>query len=441
MKKLLLLFLAVLGACCLRAQTERGAGMWKTWFITSGKQFRLPPPPNATATKEELKTLRSVQSELDSAAKATLLYWNAGAPSYRWQSILVSVLASDTAQPGQLVRVLLDIAVYDATVAAWDTKYAYNRPRPYTQNSEIKSYTIKPESPSYPCEYSVAAGVAVGLISHFYPNKRDSVLKLALEAMQARVAAGVQYPSDTKAGFELGKKVAEVAIAKTQRYVPTTKWDGKIPDQPGMWKGNNPGGPLVGTWKTFVLTSGNQLRPPPPPDYKKDMDELRNFKPTFRSTANAFFFGSQNNYWPDLTNQKVLEYNIHLNPPRAARIYALKSIAWYDALVACWDAKYAYWGTRPDQYDTTYRPVLMRTPPFPGYPSGHAATAGTFATLLTYLFPAEKDFFWQKAKEAAESRFEGGIHFRTDNEVGLELGRKVTEIVLEKAKKDGADGN
>ena len=83
----------------------------------------------------------------------------------------------------------------------------------------------------------------------------------------------------------------------------------------------------------------------------------------------------------------------------------------YDGLVACWDAKYAYWGTRPDQYDTTYRPVLMNTPPFPGYPSGHAAGAGVSATLLTYFFPAEKNFFWQRAKEAAESRFEGGIHF------------------------------
>ena len=81
----------------------------------------------------------------------------------------------------------------------------------------------------------------------------------------------------------------------------------------------------------------------------------------------------------------------------------------------------------------------MGTPNFPGYPSGHAATAGTSATLLSYFFPAEKDFFWQKAKEAAEARFEGGVHFRTDNEVGLDLGKKVAELVLEKAKSDGAD--
>jgi len=81
----------------------------------------------------------------------------------------------------------------------------------------------------------------------------------------------------------------------------------------------------------------------------------------------------------------------------------------------------------------------MSTPPFPGYPSGHATAAGTFATMLAYFFPVKKDFFWQKAKEAGESRFEGGIHFRTDNELELKLGIKVAELVLEKAKKDGAD--
>ena len=44
-----------------------------------------------------------------------------------------------------------------------------------------------------------------------------------------------------------------------------------------------------------------------------------------------------------------------------------------------------------------------------------------------------------KAKEAAESRFQGGIHFRTDNEVALELGKKVAEKIIKKVKTDGAD--
>jgi hypothetical protein len=44
-----------------------------------------------------------------------------------------------------------------------------------------------------------------------------------------------------------------------------------------------------------------------------------------------------------------------------------------------------------------------------------------------------------KAKEVAESRFQGGIHFRTDNEVALELGKKVAIEIVKKLKLDGAD--
>jgi hypothetical protein len=138
-------------------------------------------------------------------------------------------------------------------------------------------------------------------------------------------------------------------------------------------------------------------------------------------------------------NRKIFEQNLHLNPPRAARIAAVISVASYDGFVACWDAKYTYWGIRPNQYDTTFRPAILITPPFPGYPSGHAAISGAMAEVYSYFFPAEKELFYQKAKEAAESRFQAGIHFRTDNDVALELGKKVATKIIQRVKADGAD--
>jgi hypothetical protein len=195
--------------------------------------------------------------------------------------------------------------------------------------------------------------------------------------------------------------------------------------------------PLAGQSKTVVLRSGSQFRPGPPPDFAGDMAELKAFKQTFRSQANAFFYASQD-FWGDALHKKIFEYNLHQNPPRAARVYATAAVAAYDGFIACWDAKYAYWGVRPNEYDTTYHPLLP-TPPFPGYPSGHALMSGMFADLYSYFFPAEKAAFQKRAKDAAESRFQGGIHFRADNEAGLELGRKVAAAVIEKVKTDGAD--
>jgi hypothetical protein len=256
--------------------------------------------------------------------------------------------------------------------------------------------------------------------------------------MASRIAAGAAFPSDTRAGFELGKMIAEKEIEHTKDFTSKTVWDTKMPQQPGLWKGKNPMFPLAGHNKTMVLDSSSQFRPGPPPDFAKDMAELKNFKPTFRSMSNAFFWASQD-FWGDVLNKKIFEYNLHLDPPRAARLYAIAAIGLYDGFVACWDAKYAYWGIRPNQYDTTFHPALLITPPFPGYPSGHAAVSGLMGELYSYFFPADSAYFRQKAKEGAESRFQAGIHFRTDNEVGLELGRKIAAVLIQKVRTDGAD--
>jgi hypothetical protein len=185
-----------------------------------------------------------------------------------------------------------------------------------------------------------------------------------------------------------------------------------------------------------VLKSGSEFRPAPPPDFAKDMAELKNYKQTFRSQANAFYWASQD-FWGEVLNRKIFECNLHLNPPRAAKLYAIAAVAAYDGFIACWDAKYAYWGIRPDQYDTSYHP-LIPTPPFPGYPSGHAMMSGMYGELYAYFFPRDAVYFRKKAKDAAESRFQAGIHFRTDNEVGLALGRSIAAAIIQKIKADGS---
>ena len=433
MKKTTLFLMAlVFIAVQLQAQLEPTAGNWKTWFITSGRDYRLPPP---ASYKEELAQVLDQQKNLDAAGRQQILFWNAGAPGYRWQDIINKLWTTDTGRYGALANMLMGAATYDATIAAWDTKYAYHRPRPFTADSRVKLYGIKPESPSYPCEHSVAAGVAGTLIGHVFPAMADSVTRLAEQLMASRIAAGLAFPSDTRAGFELGKRIAEKEIEYTKDFIDKTPWDGKIPEGPGHWKGKYPMLPLAGKSKTVVLQSGSQFRPAPPPDYAKDMAELKNYKQGFRSMSNAFLYA--NGFGDDVLNKKIFEYNLHLNPPRAARLYAITAIATYDGFIACWDAKYAYWGIRPDQYDTTYH-SLLPTPPFPGYPSGHAAISGVMAELFSYFFPADRAYFQKRAKDGAESRFQGGIHFRTDNEVGLELGRKVADVVIQKVKTDGA---
>lgn len=434
MKKISLSFLTLVLLSFVHAQTEPDAGKWKPWFISSVKDYRLSPP---AISKSETEEVIAIQQKSDAKTKAQIIYWNAGAPGYRWVNMMNNTWMDDAVNNGMLANLLMNVALYDATIAAWDNKYTYKRMRPFTADKRIKLLATNPASPSYPCEHSVAAGVAVAIFSHFFPKMTDSIKQLAAEQMQSRIAAGLAFPSDTKAGFELGKKIAEAEIEKTKNYLNKTPWDGKVPEGPNRWSGKFAMFANAGKSKTVVLDSPSQFRPGPPPDFANEMKEMKNYKQTFNSKANAFFYASQA-FWEETLGKKIFEYNIHLNAPRAARIYAASAIGYYDGFVSCWDAKYAYWGIRPGQYDTTYKPLLP-TPPFPGYPSGHAAISSISAELYAYFFPADKDYFRQKAKDVAESRFQGGIHFRTDNEVALELGKKVAAAIIEKIKSDGAD--
>jgi membrane-associated phospholipid phosphatase len=434
MKKISILAAFLFIAATLQAQLEPTAGAWKTWFISSGKDWRLPAP---ASYKNEIAEVLSRQQNLDAAGRQQISFWNTGAPGFRWQELLSKFWTVDTSDKGILSMLLLGTATYDATIAAWDTKYAYKRPRPYAADSRIKVLTVKPESPSYPCEYSVAAGVAVTIISRFYPALADSVKRMAEELMASRVAAGIAFPSDTRDGFELGKRIAEKEIDHTKDFLPKVRWDGKKPEGPQYWRGSYAMFPMAGHSKTVVLETASQFRPGPPPDFAKDMAELKSFKQSLRTQVNAYTYATQS---PGdiLLQKKMFEYNLHLNPPRAARIYAAAAVAYYDTFIACWDAKYTYWGIRPNQYDTTYK-ALLQTPPFPGYPSGHAAMGGVTGELYSYFFPADRAVFEKNAKDGAESRFHAGIHFRSDNDTALELGRKVAKAIVQRLKADGAD--
>src|SRR5687768_16431198 len=134
-KSLPLLVILTLIAVHLQAQPEPAAANWKTWFIGSAKDFRLPPPPS---WKQEVNDVLSAQKNIDAAGIQQIMYWYAGAPGYRWQEMMDKLWMTDTTNRGMLANMLLGVAIYDATVAAWDTKYAFKRPRPFAADSRVK---------------------------------------------------------------------------------------------------------------------------------------------------------------------------------------------------------------------------------------------------------------------------------------------------------------
>ncbi len=138
--------------------------------------MRPPAPPDQATTQAELAELKTLAAQRNEAAQALVAYWDAGSPSYRWVEI---ALAQFKSKPYPNLRIargmsLMNVAIYEAMVAAWQAKYLYNRPRPTLADPTLTTSVATPNSPSYPAEHAVAAGAAAAILGYLYPDEAQT---------------------------------------------------------------------------------------------------------------------------------------------------------------------------------------------------------------------------------------------------------------------------
>jgi membrane-associated phospholipid phosphatase len=407
----------------------------------------VPPPPDAAATRAELDWLHANVGQSDPRIAEQIRIWDAGSPGYQWLDLIANRSQANQPLTPYSARVFayLTMAMYDATIAAWDSKFAYNRPRPSELDPTLKTALPLPRSPSYPSEHAATAGAAAAVLSYFFPDDAKSFQSLAEEAARSRLYAGLQYPSDYFAGMELGRKVAAQVIERAKADGSDAVWTGTVPTGKCMWVGTNPGNVTATTWKTILLTSPSEFRATPPPACDSpqmiaETADVRQFTRTFQTNYKAFYWQSPEglNTWPYVhANKWMYEDKLDQNPPRAARVYALLGASIYDAFIASQDSKFTYWYIRPPQLDTAIVPAFP-VPNFPSYPSNHSTFSATRSEILAYLFPHHADFIRGVGKEGGDSRIWAGIHFQIDNEAGVQLGRSVSQKFIAWANADGS---
>src|SRR5262249_23620425 len=157
---------------------EPRAGAWRTWLLTSGSQLRLGPPPDRAASQAEVTQLKALAAQRDAPARAQITYWNAGAPGFRVNGIVRDELLAPGVVMAAAVtsrqRSLVAVAIYDAVIAAWDSKYAYARPRPSELDRSLDTALANPPSPSYPSDYAAVAGAASTVLAHLFPDRAET---------------------------------------------------------------------------------------------------------------------------------------------------------------------------------------------------------------------------------------------------------------------------
>ena len=420
-----------------RAPIEPDAANWDTWVLASNDELRPAAPPDAAATAAELAELQQMIAAMGEEAHASVLYWDAGAPNYRWIETMMEQYAGG--RPSTAVGrsfSILNVAIYDAVIASWDAKHAYNRSRP----AGVHALIDVPASPSYPSEHAAAAGAASVVLSHLFPEQAEAFAARADEAAMSRVLAGVHYPSDVEAGLALGRAVGEQVIARSQNDGFASEWTGEIPTGPGIWQGDKPMTPLAGTWQAWTLTDNSQFRAPEPPAYDSEeiqvqIETIKAVEITPTKTRTILFRGSiDGSYfdWLNSANKHIGERHWDHNPPRAALVYSTMSVASFDSIIACFDTKYAYWYIRPSQLDPTVQP-RSGVPPHPSYPAAATCNARASAEVLSGFFPEASETLSAAADSAKNARVWAGIHYPMDVEAGSDIGASVAGVAMERA--------
>jgi hypothetical protein len=306
--------------------------------------------------------------------------------------------------------------------------------------------------------------------------------RIALAEMPSQTAAlGAkrdEWLASVPAGTDKTNGIA-VGAATAQRLLALRANDGRnaaVPFTPsgedGAWVPTPPAFlPATTTFLAhitpFTMDAPWQFRPsgPPPLDSKRwarDYNEVKALgvrvgsQRSGEQTATALFWEPlAGTVWPATIRRLAAEQFLDL--PASAHFQAAAFAAFADSLIACWDAKFHFQFWRPvtaiqhgDQDgnpqtapDPVWEPLAV-TPNFSEYPSGHTCATAAVAQVIEDYFPhgvqiparnvvTGEDRLYRKASdivdEVIEARMLLGVHFRSGNEDGADVGRKVARQI------------
>lgn len=271
-------------------------------------------------------------------------------------------------------------------------------------------------------------------------------------------------------------------LSTLRRYKPVREEGYWYPTPPAYMEAVEP------NWRTIrpmVIDTCNQFKPVPPTPYSAEKNSsfyklandvyeagknlnleqrtIASFwdcNPFAINTSGHMAIGfkkmSPGGHWMNITS--IASKKAKLLFGQSLLLHSFVATTLMDAFISCWDEKYRSNRIRPETVinkliDIHWQP-LLQTPPFPEYTSGHSVISTASAEVLTYflgdsfeyiddseiyfdLQPRKFTSFHQAAKEAAISRFYGGIHYMDAIENGQIQGGNLGKFVVKKIKNLG----
>ena len=358
-------------------------------------------------------------------------------------------------------------AVYDA-VNAIDRGH-----EPYLLN--VKALAVQPWASADAAIATAAHHVLVELVASSQVAGLDTAYQTTLDG----VPDGLVELEGVRAGEAAAG--AMLAARENDGYFDPFDFSLVIGPDPGDWRPVTPTAldpdASVGNARPFLIESPSQFRSKGPnaltsKKYAREFDEVKSLGAlnsttrTADQTAAALFW-----QFPPavLYNRLTRELSAarQLDVVDEARLLAMVNLAAADGAISCWNDKWSwnFWRPRaaiqeaandgnPDTVaDPSWEPLFhpstgagLGTPPFPDHPSGHGCVSGSVLNTLREFFGTDKigfdmhsgrfpvgdpretrhfDRFSDALQEVVDARVWGGIHFRTADVQGAQIGKKV----------------
>jgi membrane-associated phospholipid phosphatase len=224
--------------------------------MVSGPQFRPPGPPALDSAQwvtnyNEVKALGAAVGSLRTAEQSQIaLFWADGAgtetPPGHWNHIAQQVGAAmgNTMEQNARLFALLNIAMADAAICAWDAKYTYDFWRPVTAiragntdgnpattpDPTWSSFIVTPPFPDYVSGHSIFSAAAATVLAMFYGTDNisfttgsdflpgvfrsfSSFSAAADEAAISRVYGGIHFRFASEDGLASGADIGAWTFA------------------------------------------------------------------------------------------------------------------------------------------------------------------------------------------------------------------------------------
>ncbi len=212
--------------------------------MRSSPQFRPPGLPSLdseqyAADYNEVKELGAAVGSTRTEEQAQIaLFWADGAatetPPVHWNSIAQIIAAGqgNTLEENARLFALLNIAMADAAICAWDAKYTFHFWRPVTAINFAEpllnwtSFIVTPPFPDYVSGHSTFSGAAATVLPFFYGTEDlpfttgsdflpgvtrsfPTCLDAAEEAAVSRLYGGIHFRSANEDGLQAGISIGE----------------------------------------------------------------------------------------------------------------------------------------------------------------------------------------------------------------------------------------